>query len=229
MTRIKHMAASLPIALAFLAGSAGAISTPADMLSLSYDIERKGDVVGAHHVSYSQNPSGEAVVTIDAKVRVKFGFITVFRLDHESTEIWADNQLESMVSTTRRNKKEEKVVVRSHDEFFEVDSDEGVATAPLDLVPSSFTKPDFWIEFGERQFTLLDTLSGLTRPSVLVCGDPVTLVFDGQAYDTTYYSIKEVDDDRLSHEFWIDADGYLIKGILHTKDGETLVYKMAEA
>lgn len=221
--------ASLAMSGLFLIGSAAAIDRAPDRIALAYEIERKGDVVGRHEILLTDQGNGISHIDIETKIRVKIGFLTAFRLDHQATEIWNGSHLDSMTSFTKRGRKEEHVSVRSRESGFEVDVGSDVALAPSDLVPSSFTKPDFWIAHGERDFTLLDTLTGLMRPSVLLCGERSQLRRGDLVHDVTYYSIRDLENDRLSHEFWIDDEGYLIEGLLHTKDGETLLYRMKAA
>ncbi|GER05233.1 hypothetical protein JCM17846_29150 [Iodidimonas nitroreducens] len=52
---------------------------------------------------------------------------------------------------------------------------------------------------------------------------------DDQTVDARYYTITNLDENTLSHEFWIDDAGYLIVGTLYTKDGETLTYRFQKA
>ncbi len=197
--------------------------------SLSYAIERKGRTIGRHVVSYTITPNGQRDVEIATRIRVKFAFMTVFRMDHAAHELWDRDRLVRMLTETRKNSRVEEVDLRAVGDHVVVETEEGMETAPLDVVPSSFTKPDFWIDDGEKEFLLLDTLSGRLRPSRLVFEGRETLTLDGQAFDTRVYRIYALDNGRLSHEFWIDDAGYLIKAHLVTRDGESLYYTFRES
>ncbi|MFQ5346740.1 MAG: DUF6134 family protein [Rhodothalassiaceae bacterium] len=195
--------------------------------SLSYTIERKGREIGRHIVSYTITPNGQRDVEIATRIRVKFAFMTVFRMDHAGHELWDHDRLVRMFTATMKNSRKEEVDLRAVGDHVIVATDKGTETAPLDVVPSSFTKPDFWIDSGEKDFLLLDTLSGRLRPSKLVYKGRMTIELDGQAYDTRCYRIFATAEGRLSHEFWIDDAGYLIKAHLITRDGESLYYTFA--
>ncbi len=197
--------------------------------ALSYAIERKGSEIGRHLVTYEVTPNGQRDVEITTRIRVKFAFMTVFRMDHAGHELWNGGQIVRMLTETRKNSQTEEVDLRAVGDHVVVETGEGMETAPLDVVPSSFTKPDFWIDDGEKEFLLLDTLSGRLRPSRLVFDGRETLSLEGQAFDTRVYRIYALESGRLSHEFWIDDAGYLIKAHLITRDGESLYYTFRES
>lgn len=220
-------------ALLVLAGlniaPAVAVDREPDGSKMTFTIERKGNPIGYHVITYGASESGARVVEIEARIRVKLAFITVYRLDHSGEELWAESQLLNMVTSTRRNNEREDVALRAGEDFFVLEANGEQQTAPLDLVPSSFTTPDFWIDDGSKDFILLDTLSGALRPSRLTYGGRVALEIDDQAFDTRYYRIENLELGTLSHEFWIDDAGHLVQGHLLTKDGESLYYKFARA
>ncbi len=212
-----------------LIAPASAVDNPPYDQNFTYHIARKGDRIGTHSVSYNRAEHDRLDVRIDVRIRVKFAFITAFRMDHEGHEVWSNDQLLRMSTRTNRNKEEEAVDVRAADGHYVVSTAERIQTAPMDLVPSSFTKTDFWIADGSKEFMLLDTLSGRMRQSRLEAGDIQTLTLDGQAYDVRYYRVLNLEDNEMSHEFWIDPEGYLIKAHLLTRDGESLHYSLASA
>lgn len=198
--------------------------TPA-VTSLSYAIERKGSDIGSHVVSFIRDDADGISIEITARIRVKLAFITLFRLDHQANELWRDGRLIEMTSQTRQNSKNKTVELRALDNHFVIETENDTKIAPLDLVPSSFTMPDFWISSGTRDFSLLDTLSGKLHRSRLHYDSRKTIVLDGQAYDTRYYNVVNLETGDLSHEFWVDDDGYLIKAHILTHKGENLHYR----
>ncbi|GER07653.1 hypothetical protein GCM10007972_21850 [Iodidimonas muriae] len=217
----------LAITTAYIA-PASAVNKAPEKTTLTYAIDRKGSEIGTHSVSYDFTNDNGVSVDIEARIRVKMAFITVFKMDHKAQEIWRNGQLVEMTSKTRRNNDREEVALEATDDHYMLTTDEATQTAPLDLVPSSFTKTDFWIDEGQKDFMLLDTLTGLMRPSRLECHDRVKVELNGQIQDARYYRIVNLEKDALSHEFWIDDDGYLIKAHLLTKDGESLFYRFKD-
>lgn len=229
LTKKYFIAFIITTTIAGLIAPANAVDTPTEDQSFTYHIARKGDRIGKHKVTYDHARRGKIDISIDVRIRVKFAFITAYRMDHEGHEVWSNDQLLRMTTQTSRNKEREVVEVRAADGHYIVRTEDGEKAAPLDLVPSSFTKTDFWIDDGSKSFMLLDTLTGKMRPSRLESGDMQTLTLDGQAYDVRYYRILNLKTETLSHEFWIDSEGYLIKAHLLTKDGESLHYSLASA
>lgn len=229
MSKTRRFVPALLVLAGLHIAPAVAVDKAPDTSTLSYTIERKGSPIGHHVITYGQSESGARLVEIDAKIRVKLAFITVYRLDHSGEELWAADQLLNMVTHTERNNEKEKVALRAAGNYFVLEANGEQQMAPLDLVPSSFTKPDFWIDEGSKDFLLLDTLSGQVRPSRLNYEGRVALELGGQAFDTRYYRIDNLELGTLSHEFWIDDAGYLVQAHLLTRDGESLYYKFAGA
>lgn len=201
-----------------------AVDNIPDANNLTYDIVRKGSVIGTHKVSFSADEEGERVVDIKARIRVKLAFITVFKLDHTSTEVWEGNQLERLVAHTKKNSKEAEVQVAVEGDALVLESPEGEGPLPSDVVPTSFTKTDLWSVDGKRELTLLDTLSGLQKKSVLTGHGYRQLDVGGAVQDLRYYTIDEVESGVQTHEFWIDDAGNMVKCRFITKDGDELFY-----
>ena len=229
LTRKPFSVLVMITSIAGLIAPASAVDTPQEDQTLTYHIARKGDRIGKHIVTYDRSGQDMVDVSIDVRIRVKFAFITAYSMDHEGHEVWSNDQLLRMTTRTSRNKEKEAVDVRAANGHYVVRTKNGEKTAPMTLVPSSFTKTDFWIDDGSKSFMLLDTLTGKMRPSRLETGDMQTLTLEGQAYDVRYYRILNLEKDTLSHEFWIDSEGYLVKAHLLTKDGESLHYSLASA
>lgn len=229
MTLLQHRLLIFLVAvLGFGLAPARAVDTPPDESTLVYAVERKGDRIGEHRIAYALQPDGETDIEISAKIRVKFAFLTVYRLDHVGHELWQDGHLLSMTTDTLKNDERDRVLLRAADGHYVVETEDGERTAPLDLVPSSFTKPDFWIDAGEKRFLMLNTLTGDIRESRLEFNGREQLMLEGQAFDTRYYKIFNLEQDALSHEFWIDDAGYLVRAHLVTKDGHSLYYTKSE-
>lgn len=223
---ITHHFKRLFLALLLVLGyPAQAVDTAPDVTSLSYEVIRKGSDIGTHTVRFRPGESGTTAVEITAKIRVKLAFITLFRLDHTAHEEWRDGQLVSMSCETRRNSKSKDVDLWATGDHYTVEIAGDTISAPADLVPSSFTMPDFWIDSGTRDFSLLDTLTGDLFKSRLFYDSRQTLVMDDQAYDTRHYRITNLETGDLSHEFWVDDDGHLVQAHIMTHKGETLTYR----
>jgi len=223
--RKRRLAAFVAAVLVFGIAPVRAVDTVPEGNKFVFSVERKGDEIGRHIVTYSAAENGGWDIDIRAEIKVKLAFITVYRMEHAGHEIWQDDTLRTMTTRTNNNGDKERVVLRIEDGQYILQTREGRRTAPMDLVPSSFTNPDFWIAEGKKKFLLLDTLDGDLRPSRLVYEGREKVTLDGQTHDTRYYRAYDLKRDKLSHEFWVDDAGYLLKTHLVTKDGESLYYR----
>ena len=70
----------------------------------SFTVYRKGKKIGRHDVEFSREGDSLKVYN-DLKLRVKLLFITAYKLDYESTEIWKNGELVSLSSDINNNGK----------------------------------------------------------------------------------------------------------------------------
>ncbi len=192
---------------------------------LAFSILRHGQRIGIHRVHYRLGEDGRREIEVEARIRVRFAFLTLFRLDHRDREWWQGDRLIRLDAYSRRNSERYRIAVKAATDHFVIETGPRIVQAPRDLVPSSFTKTDFWIEKGSRDFVLLDTITGRQWPSRLVFVGRTRLDIDGGIVDARFYRIYNLElGGRLSHEFWIDDAGLLLKAHFITKEGEELDY-----
>ncbi len=223
-SRILVFSLSLVGGLYLLPVSAG---LPAGMSSdYEYSIFRNDREIGRHIVRFEETSDG-IKVDIEAQIRIKVAFITVFRLNHNASELWQGGQLVTMSALTKRNSKKAHVEVTARPGHLEVKTDKDVTSAPLDSVPTSFTKTNLWETVGDRPLVLLDTLTGQQQPSDFRAGGLVGLDLDGRTVDARYYSITRRDTGALTHEFWVDEAGNMMQTHLMTKDDQSIYYRFS--
>ena len=131
------------IVFACTAAVIGAISLPASARNLDakFLIERKGEVIGYHTVDVT--PTGEgARVDTRIEMRVGLGPITLFRYDHEATEIWRGEELVSLVSSTNNNGERTSVDAKRYGEALMIDGTGYEGPAPEGAMPSSYWDKD---------------------------------------------------------------------------------------
>lgn len=69
---------------------------------MHFDVKRNGKKIGDHFVTFKQE-NGTLAVKAETKIRVKFLFITAYKFDYKSEEIWQDNELRSLNAYTNDN------------------------------------------------------------------------------------------------------------------------------
>lgn len=123
--------------------------------ALSFRVERGGDPIGTHRISFSQQ-GDELHVAIDIDLAVSFGPITVFRYTHRNRETWRDGKLVALETETNDDGTRYSVSAKATNEGLEVTSSaNGTFTAPADIIPTSY-----WNPATTRQSALLDTQKG---------------------------------------------------------------------
>lgn len=198
-----------------------------DTSTLHYKIYRKGKIIGDHHVSFVRDDS-QAKIDIAFKIQVKFLGITAFQMDHEASELWALEPLalQSLSAVTQRSTGTFSVNVGAGQDGYKVDVNSEEQPAPAQFVPTSFTMASHLFADEPSDVVLLDTLSGIFRPSRIEFRKvfPNT-EFENARGDVRYYEIIRLDTGVISHRIWYDdADAFLQVG-LATKDGHYVEYR----
>lgn len=227
--------AARPGALALLAlALIGAAPTPDvtatqtdDNKALHYKIFRKGNSIGDHYVTLHQEKD-LADISIEFSIRVKFLGITAFKMDHQANERWRlePRTLEALNAVTDRSSGTFEVTVDVRDEGYEVGVNGAQSMAPEEIVPTSFTLASHLFQQVDREVILLDTLSGILRPSRIHYRRVEDTVAFANAIGTVhYYEIVRLDNDDVTHRIWFDETEAFLQVGLKTKDGHYVEYR----
>ncbi len=93
---------------------ATATGARADQTGLyEYTVLRNGKPIGYSRVVADERPDGTVELTFDSEMAVKFGFLTVFRYDHQREELWQDGRLVRAASTTNDDGRQYSIEVKS--------------------------------------------------------------------------------------------------------------------
>ncbi|MDG1996316.1 MAG: DUF6134 family protein [Emcibacteraceae bacterium] len=77
---------------------------------ITFDIKRKGKKIGSHSVTFDAQ-GDKLLIEATTKIRVKFLFITAYKFDYSSKEIWEQGHLVSLQSHTNDNGKNSSVTM----------------------------------------------------------------------------------------------------------------------
>ena len=185
--------------------------------NLSFDVLREGEPIGHHSVTFRQ-VDGDLQVDIAITLEVKVAFITVFRYEHENTEIWRDGGLVAIETTTNDNGEKHWLRGQAGDDGFLVESSSGSYVAPLNVVPTSYWN----IALVDRP-QLLDTQSGrLITVDVTNLGGE-TIAVAGQTVETMRYDVSG----DLDAKLWYTASGEWAKFTFEGRGGEVVYRRRA--
>ncbi len=90
---------TLGFLLGFAAGPAGAIPNPDGVEKFAFDVWLDSRRIGEHTFTLAREDDGLQVDS-EARYRVKLGFVTLFRYDHNATEQWHDGCIERLEART---------------------------------------------------------------------------------------------------------------------------------
>jgi len=203
----------------------------AEQSQLHYKIYRKGKNIGDHYIAFTRD-AASATIDIKFSIRVKFLGITAFQMDHQASETWtyAPLALQSMSATTERSSGTFDVVVEANDDGYRIDVNGEEAFAPDGFVPTSFTTARSLFDESSKEVVLLDTLSGLLRPSRIDFRKTVDQKDFPDAVGTVrYYEITRLDTGDISHRIWYDETYAFLQVGLLTKDGHYVEYRRQNA
>lgn len=103
---------------------------------LRYDVLRDGDKIGIHEFRFKQ--TGNALdVAIKTDVRVKLGFITLYRFVHDATEHWVDGAMNRMASKTDDDGTDNDLAASLSSPSFAVKHNKKTWTQPAPVIPAS--------------------------------------------------------------------------------------------
>lgn len=127
---------SLPLlALPLLARPAAAIPSV-----YRFRIMREGSAIGTHQVTIAE-ADGQLTARTEVAVQVRLVGITVFRLTHNFTEVWAGDRLRSITSHHDRNGTVKDMTARAEGGAILVQGPEGPQRLSADAAPLSWWDP----------------------------------------------------------------------------------------
>ena len=129
---------------------------PAYGSEISFDIKRKGKQIGTHEVTF-ENIDNRIYVEVITKIRVKFLFFNAFKFDYSSREVWQNNNLIFVYSSTNDNGEKSEVVKEFGENAAEVLAGDRQFSSSLEGV--NFTS-NHWNPNVLNASTLLNTITG---------------------------------------------------------------------
>jgi len=129
---------------------------------IKFDIIRKNKIIGKHIITFNKN--GERLtINIDVNIKVKFGFITIYKYSHQNTEEWENGQLYNIStnSITNSNKKYSLQGKQNNNKFEFVGID-GKKETEKDIIPISY-----WNTSLLNKKKILDTQKGIIRNIII--------------------------------------------------------------
>lgn len=197
-----------------VAASASALAVEAPREALSFTVLRNGEPVGTHVVRF-QNQADGLDVAVDTNVVVKMAMIPVYRFEHHGHELWQQDKLVSLVSTTNDDGDHHSLKVAAGSAALEVNGDGKASRMPAAAVPASL-----WNRATVAQATLLNTLDGHAMSVHITDLGDDTVTVHGQPRKAHHYSMAG----DLARDLWYDGAGTLVQVRFKAKDDSDIQY-----
>ncbi len=197
-----------------LIGTAEAAPIPEQ--PLDFTVTRNGEPVGKHVIAFRRAEDGVAV-DIKTNVAVKLAFITVYRFEHQGSELWRSDRLFSLQSTTNDDGTQHSLQVVANGGKLQITGDGAQSAADTSIVPASLWNPAL-----VGQSHLLNTLDGRLMSVSIADAGAKQVSVRGRPATARHYVVRG----ELERDLWYDANGTLVRVRFNGRDGSDIVYEL---
>jgi hypothetical protein len=201
--------------LALSALTAVAATEPATT-DLRFSVLRNGDPIGTMAMQIRRDGSGTVAQT-KVHIRVKLGFVTLYRYDQTQSEHWADGHFVSLSAETDDNGTPHQVSAKAGHDAVSVDADGETKKLAPSIIPDSLWNPALL-----AQTTALSAQDGSVVKLHAIDRGEDRLDLAGHSVKAHHYSIEGT----LPQDVWYDSDHRLIKMEMRGRDGSKIEYRL---
>ncbi len=119
-----------------------------------FDVYYGDTPIGHHNVTF-EHDGNDLIARVDIALTLKLGFITLYEYSHKIRETVRDGRLVALEASADDNGSKKWLRARLTDKGLKVESSGGSFTAPPDLLPTTYWRPE-----TPKQSRLLDTQEG---------------------------------------------------------------------
>lgn len=205
MTFLRSFIVLLALLVAVPSWAAGAIlpGVPPEG-RLDFTVRKSGADIGHHRVRFSEK-DGDLIVDIEASLRVRIAFVTVYRYTQRTREVWRDGKLVSVESDIDDNGQPFRLRVERRDGKLFVHGHEEKHTLPPETFPITYWRPEMM-----RQSKAFDLQWGSLAELEVAPRGTETRQVRGQAIQTRRYNMKgtEIRFGKRQPKPWLDVDAW---------------------
>lgn len=177
--------------------------------SWNYDVIRKGKNIGTHSYTFTEN-GNNLKVDVLTDIKVKIGFIPVYRFKTQGTEEWDEGKLTAYKSTSDDNGEDKYLIINNN--YLESN------LKKESFISSNYVPASLWSFSTVTQSELLNTLDGsLMKVSITKLGDE-----EISSIVTTKYEIAG----EFKRSLWFDKNNKLIQVKFSGDDGSEILYRL---
>lgn len=155
-----------------------------------FDILRNGKPFGSHVLTFDKS-GDEVQVNVDIEMKYKLGPLTLFKYEHDNTEIWKDGLLQRVETKTNDDGKDLWLKASYDDGNINITSSSGEYTGTKDLMTTSY-----WTMDMMSQDEILNTQYGRIHNVEIEDLGVVEKEIAGQRFKAHKFNFIDLDDDR---------------------------------
>lgn len=207
-------------ALAVAALSGAALCGPAHAADPAagtwrYTVFRDGSPIGDHSISFT--PAGDQLqVDIKTDIAVKIAFVTAFRFEHSSQELWKNGRLQSLTATTNDDGTKHTVTAKADGGTLLVTADGANASRPPETLVHNQ-----WNMDNLKAPALLSAFDGTEYKISSTGPQPDTVDIGNSSVKARKYTVSG----DLARTFWFDDQNRLLKVAFESR-GSNVVYEL---
>jgi hypothetical protein len=171
-----------------------------------------------YHDFYLEEEGSQRVLRSTAEFEYKLLFVKLYEYQHDNSEVWQDNCLKQIESSTDANGKPFAVSGQRQEGEFVVQSNRGESSLPSCVMSFAYWNPDFLL-----QTHLLNTQNGEFLPVEvsLPVYDPLNI--RGETRDAWRYELVA---GKLQLDLWYSDDNQWLGLASEAEGGRTLRYEL---
>jgi hypothetical protein len=200
---------SFLVALALLASVPAGADSPAlpgvpPEGRLDFTVRKSGAEIGHHRIRFSEK-DGDLIVDIEANLRVRVAFVTVYRFAQRTRETWRDGTLVALESDIDDNGTPFRLRVERRDGGLFVDGHEEKHSLPVDTFPITYWNPKIM-----RRNVGFDLQWGSLAELEVAPRGAETRLVRGAEIQTRRYNMKgtEIRFGKRQPKPWLDVDAW---------------------
>jgi len=189
-----------------------------------FDIYRKEKVIGKHEIFFNKNEN-ILNIEINVDIKVKIGFITIYKYSHNNNETWENDELIKISTNSITNSKiKYNVYGQKNFENFEFIGIDGNKTTKKNIIPISYWNRDI---LDTNEF--LDTQKGIIRKSEIKFLKDEIILFNNKEVNTEKYKLviitKHHSDKKTIPEIllWYTKLGELMKLQFNSPEDNSII------
>jgi hypothetical protein len=201
--------------LALSALTAVAATEPATT-DMRFTVLRNGDPIGTVAMQVRRDGS-DMVAQTKVHIRVKLGFVPLYRFDQTQTEHWAGGHFVSLSAETDDNGTSHEVSAKAGHDGVSVDADGETTKLAPTIIPDNLWNPALL-----SQKTALNPQDGSVLKLHTIDRGEDQLDLSGHPVKAHHYSIEGTQ----PQDVWYDSDHRLVKMEMLGLDGSKIEYRL---